>query len=163
MTGDPMIKCLARAAALAALALAGRAQAIDNPIARAPSAPPPIQGTWYGTDLERRSNCTSAQNNGSHGTYAQYDLAIDTVTRLLTMQQTGITGLSCTYSGAYDASGAQRAWNGTYGCTDGKHGSFDALGIAVSENGLAIHLAIRLDTSESCAIDAVIGAGRFYP
>lgn len=154
--------------ALLALGLAAAAPALaaDNPLARGAwgvASSAPIEGVWNGTDLERRSNCTSVQNNGAHGTYAEFDVSTDTVNHVLQMNQIGITTLTCTYRGNYQGAGSTLAWNGSYSCSDGKHGSFASRSIVVSQNGLAIHLDVQLDTTETCAIEAVIGAGRFNP
>jgi hypothetical protein len=159
-------KCLARAAGAIALAAAVGAQAMDNPLARgafgtAPSAP--IDGAWNGTDLERRSNCTNAQNDGNRGTYAEFDATTDPLGHAFAIDQKGITGLNCTYFGTYSGSSPVNGWVGTYSCTDGKHGTFTSRSILVTENALSVHLDVRLDTTETCTIEAVIGAGRLYP
>ena len=155
----------ATAAALAAI-VSMPAGAQDNPLARGAwgaISSAPIDGTWYGTDLERRSSCTHPENEGSHGTYAQFDASTAPATHVLAVNQAGITGLNCTYRGTYSGSGPSLAWSGDYSCTDGKHGTFTSRSILATPNGLTIHLDVKLDTTETCAIDAVIGAGRFYP
>ena len=153
--------------AAAALALAvPAALAADNPLARAtPGAASgaPIQGLWNGADLERRANCTYAQNDGSRGTYAQFDVSSDGVQHVLGIDQAGITGLDCGYFGKYSGSGPTFAWSGTYSCTDGKRGTFTSRGIQVSGNALTIHLDVQLDTTETCTVEKVIAAGRLYP
>jgi hypothetical protein len=166
LTLDKPGKCLGAGALLLGLAAAASALAADNPLARGTwgsLSSAPIEGVWNGTDLERRSNCASVQNNGAHGTYAEFDASTDAVNHVLQMNQIGITGLSCTYRGNYQGVGSSIAWKGTYSCTDGKRGSFSSRDIVVTANGLAMHLDVKLDTTESCTIEAVIGAGRFYP
>ncbi len=160
MTCKRLAKCLVAAVGLA---LAAGAGAADNPIARAPASPStiPIDGAWNGADLENRSNCTNAQNDGKHGTYAEFDLYHDPVAHALGINQTGITGLTCTYSGSYGASPTDGTWSGHYACSDGKQGSFRTVGITVLANALSIHLAVLLDTTETCTIDAVLGAARY--
>src|SRR5688572_5013811 len=110
-------------AALLALA-AGLASAQQNPLAR-PSSPSALSlnGRWNGVNLERRSACTSAQNEGSRGTYAQFDVVADAAGNLA-ITQSGITGLNCTYSGRYQSSGRALTVQGSYSCTDGKEGAF---------------------------------------
>lgn len=152
-------------AAMALTALAVQdALAADNPLARgifaAPAAPAPIEGTWNGTDLERRSACTHPENEGNRGTYAQFEVSTNAATRSLFIDQVGITGLQCTYSGTTTGSPGALAWTGTYTCSDGKHGTFTSRSILVTPNALSIHLDVKLDTSETCAIEAVIAAGR---
>ncbi len=161
MTSPTAWKCLRFAAAIGLAAVAPQAPGADNPLARTSSAR--IEGTWNGTDLERRSACTNAQNVGSRGTYAQFDVTSDPLAHTLGITQTGITGLTCTYFGDYASGLAGRTWSGSYSCSDGKRGTFRSLGILVTDIALAIHLAIQLDTTETCAIDAVIAAGRPAP
>jgi hypothetical protein len=166
LTVDSLEKCLVRAALALGVGMAVPGLAADNPLARGTwgaISNAPIEGVWNGTDLERRSNCASVQNNGAHGTYAELDTSTDLVNHVLQMNQIGITGLNCTYRGNYLGAGSSLAWNGTYSCTDGKRGSFRSRSIVVTPNGLAMHLDVQLDTTESCTIEAVIGAGRFYP
>src|SRR6185437_14934495 len=70
------------AAAIAVLAALRPALALDNPLARGTfgaASTAPIEGAWNGTDLERRSGCTSAQNDGNRGTYAEFDVGTDPV------------------------------------------------------------------------------------
>ena len=123
---------------------------------------PSISGTWNGANLERRSNCTAAQNNGARGTYAQWVVTRDLVAERLRIQETTVTGLTCTYSGAYRLVGNRHEWfDGTYGCSDGKTGTFDSTDIHVAPNAMSVRLAIKLTGSESCDIDAIIGGSRF--
>lgn len=141
------------------------AQAV-NPLARGTwgaVASAPIEGVWNGADIERRSACTQAQNDGSRGTYAQFDVGTDTAVHSLGIMQTGITGLDCTYSGTYTGAGPTFAWSGTYSCTDGKHGAFTSRSISVTANALTLHLDVKLDGTETCTIEKVIAAGRLYP
>lgn len=156
--------CPARLAA-AAIALASLpVLAQDNPFARYP--PPPSQlmnGTWNGVDLERRSNCTSTQNNGTRGTYAAFTVFTDS-TGLFSVSQTGITGLACTYGGHYTVGddGAMGI-DGTYSCSDGKQGNFHATQVDVNGVSLTIQMHVQLTGSETCSIDAILGLSRFYP
>ena len=125
-------------------------------------AAPSISGTWYGPDLERRTNCSASQNNGSRGTYGQWDATLDTVGGTLRIQQTGLTGLACTYSGSYRLNGNAPEWyDGTYSCSDGKTGTFHSTDFMVSDHAFSIHLAAKLNGSESCDIDAMIGGNRY--
>lgn len=161
LTSKEARKCLGRAALACLAALGPLAHAGDNPIARAPASGVAIDGAWNGADLEDRTGCTKPENDGRHGTYAEFDLSHDANARVLGLNQTGITGLTCTYSGSYRTSPSDGTWSGHYSCSDGKQGTFHALGIAVLPNALSIHLAVLLDTTETCTIDAVIGGARF--
>jgi hypothetical protein len=148
--------------AVLAVALAGTAaMAQQNPLARqgAPS-PTDLNGRWNGVNLERRSACTSPQNEGNRGTYAQFDISADSAGNL-TIQQSGITGLNCTYTARYEASGARLALQGTYSCTDGKQGAFASGDVVAHPPSLDFRLAIRLTAGETCAIDSILSMARF--
>lgn len=147
----------------ASLAAGTVALAQRNPLAR--FAPPPaelVNGRWNGVDLERRSNCTNAQNDGTRGTYAQFDVAADPGGGF-TIAQSGITGLECSYFGRYEPGAAGLAVQGTYSCSDGKQGDFRTTAIDVSGTSLDIQLTIQLRGSESCAIDGILSMARFPP
>jgi hypothetical protein len=164
LTSNLARKCLAGACILAAATPGAIAQ--ENPLARGTwgaISDAPIEGAWNGTDLERRSGCTSAQNDGSRGTYAEFDLTTDRSAHILAIDEKGITGLTCTYGGTYSGAGATLAWSGHYSCSDGKQGTFTSRSILVDQNALSIHLDVQLQATETCAIDKVIGAGRLYP
>jgi hypothetical protein len=117
-----------------------------------------IDGRWNGANIERRSNCTASQNNGDHGTYAQFQVSTDTAS--LGITQSGVTGLNCNYFGNYHVIGNSRSADGTYSCTDGKHGSFRTRSILASNEALSIRMDITLDGTETCTIDSIIGAAR---
>ncbi len=120
---------------------------------------PVLAGRWNGANLEVRSNCANAQNNGPHGTYAQYEIGTDG--GLLTISETGVTGLTCTWNGTYSQDGTQRKATGTYSCSDGKQGNFTTTGFLVTPTEMQIRMAIKLTGSESCDIDAIVGGSRF--
>jgi hypothetical protein len=121
-----------------------------------------IEGTWNGANLERRSNCTAAQNNGSRGTYAQWAITLDRVSDTLRIVETGITGLSCTYTGTHRLNGNRHEWiDGSYACADGKTGTFHSTDILVASTALSIRLSTKLNGTETCDIDAILGGSRF--
>jgi len=123
---------------------------------------PSLAGTWNGPNLEKRSNCASSQNDGSRGTYAQWDASFNTATGTLRIQETAITGLTCTYRGSYRVNGNVPEWyDGTYSCSDGKTGTFRSTEFTVSERAFSIRLATKLTGSETCDIDAILGGNRF--
>jgi hypothetical protein len=140
------------------------AMAQENPLARraSPETVALIIGRWNGSNLERRSSCSAAQNNGTHGTYAEF-VIVTNGDGDFGITQTGITGLNCDYVGKYRIEGANRSATGTYSCNDGKRGDFQSRGILVTETAVSIRMDIQLNTTESCAIDAIIGGSRFYP
>jgi hypothetical protein len=152
---------LAGLAGLLSIAAAG-AWAQEHPLARYPVAPAQLaNGRWNGVDLERRSHCTNPQNEGSRGTYAQFDVNTD-LTGSFTILQTGITGLTCNYAGRY-STGDGLAVDGTYSCSDGKQGQFQSRGIDVKGSAMTLQMDVQLTGSETCTISAVLGMARFYP
>src|SRR5437868_4976071 len=133
-------------------------EGLQSFVAKEVRAAPSIAGRWNGPNLEQRSNCNASQNNGARGTYAQWDATLDHVSNRLSIQETGITGLSCTYSGDYRITGNTIEWyNGAYTCTDGKTGNFHSTDFMVSDHAFSIRLATKLTGSESCDIDAILG------
>ena len=144
-------------------AACGPAAHAANPLSR--FAPPPaelVNGRWNGVDLERRSNCTHPQNEGTRGTYAQFDVSSDAAGSF-TIGQSGITGLDCTYLGRWEAIGNALAVRGTMSCSDGKRGDFRTTAIDASASALTIHMDIALGGAETCSIEAVLGMARFAP
>jgi hypothetical protein len=155
-------KCrwIASATLCATLASLGAAAQL-NPLARGGIPDPAaLGGRWNGANLERRSNCSATQNDGPHGTYAEYFVSIDRINNLMGINENAITGLSCTYLGSYRQF-ASPQWSGTYDCTDGKHGDFQSQSFLVTPNEMSIRLTIKLSTSETCDVDAILGGSRF--
>jgi hypothetical protein len=154
-------KCLRLAAAVCATLSQLPATAQDNPLARAPAAGTTalIDGRWNGANLERRSNCTAAQNNGTRGTYAEFVVSTNGDGDI-GITETAITGLICNYFGKYRIEGANRSATGTCSCNDGKRGNFQTKGILVTGTALSIRMDIQLESSETCTIDAIIGGSR---
>jgi len=149
-----------RGAALLLLLAAGLASAQENPVARYPSSPAvSLNGRWNGVNLERRSACTSPQNEGSRGTYAQFDVVADTSGNLA-ITQSGITGLNCTYAGRYQVNGRALSVQGNYSCTDGKQGAFTSGYAEVHALSWDLRLAIRLTGNETCQIDSLLSMAR---
>ena len=144
----------------ATLCLAGPALAQVNPLDRfAPTDESQVNGRWNGVDLERRSNCTHAQNNGTRGTYAQFDVSADPGGSFV-IAQLGITGLDCNYIGRSRVNGGRLTVQGTYSCTDGKQGDFRATRIDANDISLTIQMDIRLTGSESCSVEALLSMAR---
>jgi len=154
---------LAPIALAAALAVPAGALAQQNPLARYALDDPAniVPGAWNGADLEKRTNCSATQNNGTRGTYAEYDVTFDRTASILGIDEIGITGLRCSYAGTYFPDRFRPAWNGTYNCTDGKSGTFRSQAILATQNALSIRLAIKLTGTETCDVDAILGGSRF--
>jgi hypothetical protein len=148
---------------LALLALGGPAAGQQNPFARTrPPAAWTLDGVWNGVNLERRSGCANAQNDGSRGTYAQFEVGTTAAGEIF-ITQSGVTGLNCTYRGRYAAQGETLALQGTYDCTDGKAGTFRSSAFDASPTLLHIRLDAQLTGSESCAIAGILSMARQPP
>jgi hypothetical protein len=155
-----------RGRSLAAIALAALpvlAQDVPNPLARNADADPRnlLEGTWNGANLENRSNCSATQNNGSHGTYAAYVVSFDRPNAIMGIDETAITQLRCSYLGAYNNDRFRPQWTGNYSCSDGKTGSFVMQKLLATPNEMSIRLAIKLNGSETCDVDSILGGSRF--
>ncbi len=120
---------------------------------------PTLGGRWNGANLERRSACTQAQNEGSRGTYAQYDIV--TTSESLNVTQTGITGLTCEYRGTLATPGMLRTATGTYTCSDGKRGTWKLRDYLARATEMQLRLDVKLDTTETCTVDSILGGSRF--
>ena len=139
------------------------AAAQSNPLARFP--PPAIaltDGRWNGVDLERRSSCANAQNNGTRGTYAQFDVSSDAAGNF-GIVQAGITGLNCNYTGRYQVVDGRLAITGNMTCSDGKAGAFQTTAIDVNGISLDIQFRMQLSGNETCAIEGLLGLSRLNP
>ncbi|HXN16607.1 MAG TPA: hypothetical protein VN878_09515 [Usitatibacter sp.] len=128
-------------------------------VQRVLSTAPSLAGRWNGANLEQRSNCTQAQNNGNHGTYAQYQISLGANSILIS--ESGVTGIHCDYSGNYRQTGVRREASGSYSCSDGKSGTWQATSFLVSDYEMSIRLAVRLTGTETCSIDAILGGSRW--
>ena len=151
-------KCLAL---LLVAALPAAAQ--QNPTARRGSGDlVALGGYWNGVNLENRSNCATAGVNGIHGTYAQYFFSVNPSSSTMQIHETTVTNLTCDYDGAYADNRFQPAWNGTFSCTDGKRGTFQARSFLITPTEMQVRLQIKLQNSEGCDIDSILGGSRFF-
>jgi hypothetical protein len=150
-------------AALAMAALPALSQDAPNPLARNADADPRnlLAGIWNGANLENRSNCSATQNNGTHGTYAQYSVSFDLPNSIMGIEETAITGLTCSYLGTYNGDRFRPQWSGRYSCSDGKIGSFTMQKLLATPNEMSIRLAIKLNSTETCDVDSILGGSRF--
>jgi hypothetical protein len=137
-------------------------ESLQSFVAKEVRAAPALSGAWNGANLERRSNCSAPQNNGDRGTYAQWDVNLDSVGRTLRIVETAITGLSCTYLGSYRITGNRYEWfDGTLSCSDGKQGAFHSTDVTVSAQSFSIGLVTKLSGTETCDVTAVLSGARF--
>jgi hypothetical protein len=151
--------CSAAIALALSLPLAGVAQ--QNPSQRASRNADAFAGRWNGAHLEQREQCNASQNNGFHGTYAEYIVRADPVSRTIGIDEIAVNGLNCNYFGSYRDDGGRLAWSGTLSCTDGRGGSFESQSLFAQGTVMSMRLTIRLSGSERCVIDAILGGSRF--
>lgn len=150
------------AAVLAASVLAPAfAQDAGNAMTRFDGRDPAaLSGRWNGANLEQRSNCSDPLRNGFHGTYAEYLVTIGSPVAPFIIEETAVTGLRCTWSGERDAV-AGLAWSGRLSCSDGKSGTFRTRSVLITPNAMSLRLTLKLDTTETCDVDAILGGSRF--
>ena len=126
-----------------------------------PPVVPGLAGTWFGAIIETRSNCTQSQNNGGRATYGQYDIGMGTgPSGAISISLAGVTGLQCTYSGSFTTNGARLNANGNLSCSDGKRGTWKSTNIAITAKSMTLELAVKLDTTETCNVAAILGGVR---
>lgn len=132
-------------------------QRFGPPLAPAPS----LSGTWFGSIIEARTNCSKPQNVGNHATYGQYDVVLGSPAQpTITIALYGVTGLLCTYNGTYTTNGTRFAASGTTSCNDGKHGTWQSTSIVVLPRTMTMELNGTLDTTETCVVNSLINAAR---
>lgn len=133
----------------------------SNPAARPVRDVTALAGSWNGAHLEQRRACRSDPNNGFHGTYSAYGIFVDTVGHSVVINETGVTGLTCTWNGQYRDDAGRTALSGSLTCSDGRSGTFDAEGFFALATVMSMRLSVQLTGSESCAIDAILSGARF--
>lgn len=120
---------------------------------------PGLGGTWYGTDLERRSQCTHPENNGNHGTSARFDITFGGSSFHIVQTSINTPPTNCDYAGTYDPN--TLAMTGNFTCTDGKAGTLASTDLLVTAREMSIQATLKLAGSESCTIDATLGGSRY--
>ena len=154
-------KCLVFTLALAAAGPGALAQ--ENPAIRRSAADlGMLAGFWNGANLENRSGCTTADVNGIHGTYAQYLIGWNAMSKNLTITENTVTNLSCSYAGfAVDDDRLRPSWGGAFNCSDGKRGTFQSTSFLITPTEMQVRLRIKLESPELCDIDSILGGSRF--
>jgi hypothetical protein len=141
-------------------------QGATKQITRTIFGPPPpvipgLAGTWFGSIIETRSNCTQAQNNGGRATYGQYDIGLGAGSSgTINVSLAGVTGLQCTYSGNFTTNGARLFAGGTLSCNDGKRGTWQSSRIDITAKSMTLELAVLLNTTETCTVATILGGLR---
>lgn len=152
-------KCLAL---LAAAAVPATAPAQQNPAERRTEPNlASLGGDWNGTNLENRSNCATAGVNGMHGTYARYSFTVHPPSSTMHIHEETLSNLTCDYDGTYSEAGLRVTWNGSFSCSDGKRGTFQSRNFLILPTEMQVRLHIKLQNSEGCDIDSILGGSRF--
>jgi len=120
---------------------------------------PALGGTWYGTDLERRSACTHPENDGNHGTSARFDVTFGGSSWHIVQTSINTPPTNCDYAGTYDPN--TLVMTGSFTCTDGKTGTLASNDLLVTAREMSIQATLKLTGSESCTIDATLGGSRY--
>ncbi len=121
-----------------------------------------LQGNWAGADLENRSNCATAGVNGMHGTYAQYMVGWNAASNYLTIQESTLSGLSCSWTGfASDTDRLRPSWSGVFSCSDGKQGDFSSTSFLITPTEMQIRVQMEFKNSRGCDADSILGGSRF--
>ena len=144
----------------AALLSCAPAIAQQNPAARPSRDLSVLSGRWNGAHLEQRSNCTTAANNGFHGTYSDYNVHLDTG-NLLGIDETAVTGLTCNYVGIARQEDGQTIWSGNHTCSDGRTGPFELRSFFARTTLMQLRLSIQMQGAERCSVDAILSGARF--
>jgi len=137
------------------------AAAHANPAARPQRDINALAGSWNGSHIEQRRSCRSVQNEGFHGTYADYGIYVDTVGHALIINETAVTGLTCTWSGQYRDDAGRTVISGSLSCSDGRAGTFQSEGFFVLATLMSLRLSIQLSGSETCTVDAILSGAHF--
>jgi hypothetical protein len=126
-----------------------------------PPVIPGLAGTWFGSIIETRSNCTQSQNNGGRATYGQYDISMGVGSAgAINISLAGVTGLQCSYSGNFTTNGARLNASGALSCNDGKRGTWQSTNVAITAKSMTLELSVQLNTSETCVVAAILGGLR---
>lgn len=120
-----------------------------------------LDGYWNGANLEDRSNCATPGVNGKHGTYAQYFFSVNPSISILLIHEETVTNLTCDYDGAYAEDGLRASWSGAFSCSDGKRGTFQSKSFLITPTEMQVRLQVKLQNSEGCDIDSILGGSRF--
>jgi hypothetical protein len=151
-----------RAGPIAAILVACTcAHAQTNPAARPNRDITGLAGGWNGAHLEQRSACNASQNNGFHGTYGDFRIYVDTVGHYMSLDETAVTGLTCSWTGNYGDDGGRTIWSGNLTCSDGRAGTFRTEGFLASLTQMQLRLSIQLTGGDRCSIDAIVSGARF--
>jgi hypothetical protein len=126
-----------------------------------PPMVPGLAGIWFGAIIETRSNCTQPQNNGGRATYGQYDIGIGAgPSGAISISLAAVTGLQCTYGGNFTTNGARLNASGNMSCSDGRRGSWQSTNIAITAKSMTLELDVKLNTTETCNVAAILGGVR---
>ena len=118
-----------------------------------------LSGSYFGSFLSLRHNCANPADNGPFNGSGQFTIVHDgthhvTITALLS---DNLRTFSCTWAGQYSQLGRIGAITGTYTCTDGHAGTWNASEIEVSTLGGILGRYTTTNVAPACQITGGFG------
>jgi len=94
-----------------------------------------ISGSYYGGFVYTLSGCTNPANNGPTTEFSAIQVSQNGLN--VTIHESIATGGSCNYLGTYSQAGQMGALNGTFTCSNGAIGTFQAFEMQVTISGIS--------------------------
>jgi hypothetical protein len=118
-----------------------------------------LNGTYFGSFLSVQHSCANPANNGPFNGSGQFTIVQNaanqvTITAILT---DNLRSFTCTYQGQYSQLGRIGAITGTYTCTDGHAGTWNATEIEVSSLGGILARYSATNAGPACQITGGFG------
>jgi hypothetical protein len=132
---------------------------VTKPVQRFLLAYHNLSGSYFGAFLSVQHSCSNPANNGPFNGSGQFTIVHDsshqvTITALLS---DNLHNFSCTWQGQYSQLGRIGAISGTYTCTDGHAGTWNANEIEVSTLGGVLGRYSATNTTQGCQITGGFG------
>jgi len=93
-----------------------------------------ISGSYYGGFVYTLSGCTNPANNGPTAEFSAIQVSQNGLN--VTIHESIASGGSCNYLGTYSQAGQMGAINGTFTCSNGAIGTFQAFEVQVTISGI---------------------------
>jgi hypothetical protein len=116
-----------------------------------------VAGSYVGATAGMYSSCTQASLNGYNEEPAY--ISVTHAGSAVTIQAVGQLS-TCTYSGQYTQQGRLGAISGTYSCTNGAVGTYDAFEVEVNQQAFSARATAR---SQFCSFSGRVGGLRRGP
>jgi hypothetical protein len=129
---------------------------VTRPVTRQTWRNNKIAGSYLGGEIGTYFNCATASNNGSYETPMQLDVTQVNNTVTMTYVFAGTTN-TCAFTGPYVQEGRMGSVAGTFTCTGGASGTFTAIEMEASINGIGMRLGTK---SNICEFNGRLGGVR---